>query len=168
MENRQEIPHGTAAQPSFLVKLRAQTETFLVLGVGTFGMISTFTMNAAGGSKVMNISVFPRIIYTLMILAGIGMFFSKNKYAPPPEEENVPLLFLTGTVLITYLYFQAILHVGIIVSTVVYLMGLFIALSREPKRDIWQLVIACAIGTAILWTIYVPAAGIFLPDPWLF
>lgn len=168
MENNRGLQYSGEKQISFLIKLRAQVETLLVLGVGICGLISTFTMNASGGSKVMNISVFPRIIYVLMIIAGVGMFFSKNKYAPPPKEEDVPLLFLMGIVLITYLYFQAILQIGIIISTVTYLMGLFIALSSEPKKDIRQLIIACAIGTVILWVIYIPAAGIFLPDSLLF
>ncbi len=158
----------TSPRSLLLTKIRARVEAIAILGVGIFGMVSTFMMNNAGGSKAMNISVFPRLIYALMIIAGIGMLFSKNRYAPPKEEDNVSFVFLVVAILIVYAYFIAILNIGIICSTFIFLMSLFVVLTKEPKKEIGKLLLAGALGTAIIWAIYVLGANIFLPKPLLF
>lgn len=167
MESKKPVKTN-APETSLLTKARAQIENTLVTGVGLLGLLSTYFISFSGGSRAMSTSVFPRLIYALMVVAGVGMFISKRKYAPPPKEEDVPILFVLGVLAITALYFYAILYVGLVVSTAFFLMALFLLLSPEPRKNIKGLLIACAVGTAVLWVIYTQVVDIFLPNPLLF
>ncbi len=152
-----------------LTKVRAQAENLLVLVIGIYGIFhAVFLMDSSGGSRTMNVSIFPRLIYVLMIIAGIGMFLSKNKYAPPPKEQNVSTCFLLVYLASLYAYFWGVMNIGLAVSTAVYLLLQFLILDPAPKEHIKETILAAAIGTVLLWLMYNVAIDIYLPDPLLF
>ena len=149
-------------------KIEAGFENILCLSISIFGLIASMTASWGGGSQVVHAGMFPRIVLVILGLGSIGMFFSKNKYSPPPRERNIHPTFTIIYLICVGIYVWCALNIGFVICTAVFLLANITVFSSERRKHWKSIVIATIMATAIIWVVFVKIIGIALPQTPLF
>jgi len=163
MNNNEKKELQTTQKVSFADKLEAGFENILCLSISIFGLLASMTASWGGGSQIVHAGIFPRIVLIILGLGAIGMFFSKNKYSPPPKDRNIPPVFTISYLICVGIYVWCALNIGFIICTAIFLLINITVFSTDRKRHWKSIVIATIIATAIIWTVFVKIIGIALP-----
>jgi hypothetical protein len=138
---------------------------FIVAGVSGFlhTLLGEWRTGPGFGAKL-----FPQVTFVLMAACGVLLILSAKaggyrSLLNGAEVKSLALLLGSG-----FLYFQAVLRVGLVVSTFLYVSALFAVLTPSPVRN-WKLVVVPGlIATASIWAMFSTLIKLVLPRTLLF
>lgn len=153
---------------SLSTKAEVLFENILFLGISICGLIASLTAKWGGGARVMHAGIFPRLLFLITGFGSIAMFFSNVKYDAPPSDRDIPPLFTVAFLSWVGVYVYCALHVGFVVSTLLFLLITISVFSENPKHHWKEILTATALCTVIIWGIFIKVIGIALPKTPLF
>jgi hypothetical protein len=135
--------------------------TGIVLFVlGLIGFINTLIGEFSGGEGI-GAHFFPQITFVLMMLSSGIMVFEKSDELKKDYIAVTPLpvgIFLA----LGALYFVLLLRWGLIVSTLIYLIGSYGLLTPQPHKHIRVVLIPTAIVLVIIYVLFRLIVGLVI------
>lgn len=141
----------------------------LVLALGVAGLLDIRYGDWRPGPGVGNHLV-PMVAYWVLVASGAAGLLSRLRanWQPDAERLSVPILAVSAALLWGGLFFLAVRHVGLAVSTTVLIGGATALLApRGAARPVLLAVVALASG-AVFWLMFTRLAPILVADPILF
>lgn len=141
----------------------------LILALGVAGLLDIRYGDWRPGPGVGNHLV-PMVAYWVLVGAGAAGLLGRLRkdWQPDAERLRVPLLAVSVALLWGGLFFLAVRHVGLAVSTAAFIGGATTLLApRGAVRPVLLAVVALASGV-VFWLMFTRLAPILVADPILF
>jgi hypothetical protein len=139
---------------------------FLVLGF--LGLLYTVFGEFSEGAGI-GAHLLPRLSFLIILAAGISLLLDKGEsYQPQGDLATVSVQSVLLFVGMGLIYFLLVRRLGLIVSTLLYSLGVFSLLTVDPFKHWKQIVLPGIFITLLVWIAFTRVLSIVLPDPLLF
>jgi len=139
---------------------------FLILGVA--GLLYTIFGEFSEGAGI-GAHLLPRLSFLIVLAAGISLLLDKGEsYQPQGDLAAVSVQSVLLFIGMGFIYFFLVLRLGLIVSTLLYSLGVFSLLTVDPLKHWKQIVLPGIFITLLIWIAFTRVLSIILPDPLLF
>lgn len=140
----------------------------LLLLLGSAGLIDIRYGGWRPGPGIGN-HLIPMVVYWVIVASGLALMIKRMR---PSDEDEAVLTFslfpIAGGLLWASVYFLAVRHVGIAVSTTLFMAAAFWCLSHSDARGGLGIGVVSVSSGAVFWLLFTQMAPILLPRQIIF